>query len=36
LHLPGKDGLLNILRRNGFELSPLDLPFSESADNPDQ
>jgi uncharacterized protein YbaP (TraB family) len=36
LHLPGKNGLLNILRRNGFELSPLDLPFSESTDNPDQ
>ena len=27
LHLPGKDGLINLLRRNGFVLTPLDLPL---------
>lgn len=27
LHLPGKEGLLNLLRLNGFELSPLDMPL---------
>lgn len=31
LHLPGRKGLLNILRRHGFELSPLDVPFSEAS-----
>lgn len=29
LHLPGEEGLINILRRHGFELSPLDVPFSK-------
>jgi len=27
LHLPGEKGLLNILRQNGFELTPLAIPF---------
>jgi len=27
LHLPGEQGLLNLLRQQGFELSPLGLPF---------
>jgi uncharacterized protein YbaP (TraB family) len=36
LHLPGKKGLLNILRQQGFELSPLDMPFSENSVDPDQ
>lgn len=27
LHLPGEEGLLNLLRRQGFELSPLSMPF---------
>ena len=27
LHLPGEQGLLNLLRRQGFELSPLEMPF---------
>jgi uncharacterized protein YbaP (TraB family) len=27
LHLPGKDGLINLLRRNGFVLTPLDMPL---------
>ena len=27
LHLPGKDGLINLLRLQGFELIPLALPF---------
>jgi uncharacterized protein YbaP (TraB family) len=31
LHLPGEEGLLNILRRQGFELSPLDIPFNEDS-----
>ncbi|MEK6192680.1 MAG: TraB/GumN family protein [Deltaproteobacteria bacterium] len=30
LHLPGEEGLLNILRQNGFILSPQPIPFSES------
>ncbi len=29
LHLPDDQGLINLLRRQGFELSPLGLPFSE-------
>lgn len=28
LHLPGEKGLVNLLRKNGFELEPLPLPFS--------
>ena len=36
LHLPGEDGLLNILRRQGFELSPLDMPFFEASVISDQ
>jgi len=36
LHLPGKKGLLNILRQQGYELSPLDMPFSKSSVVPDQ
>lgn len=31
LHLPGEEGLLNILRQQGFELSPLDIPFNEDS-----
>lgn len=27
LHLPNEQGLLNLLRQQGFELNPLDLPF---------
>lgn len=27
MHLPGEDGLLNLLRENGFELTPLAMPF---------
>ena len=29
LHLPGKDGLLNLLRQNGFELNPLAMPLRD-------
>lgn len=36
LHLPGEKGLLNILRQQGFELSPLDMPFSEDSVVQDQ
>ena len=28
LHLPGEKGLVRLLRKNGFELEPLPLPFS--------
>ena len=28
LHLPGDQGLLGLLRQNGFELKPLDMPFN--------
>jgi len=31
LHLPGEEGLLNILRQQGFKLSPLDIPFNEAS-----
>ncbi len=34
LHLPGDDGLINLLRRRGFELSPLDSPFAGETGNP--
>lgn len=30
LHLPGEEGLLNLLRLQGFTLTPLAIPFSES------
>jgi len=30
LHLPGEEGLLNILREHGFVLSPEETPFSEN------
>lgn len=30
LHLPGEEGLLNILRKHGFVLSPEEMPFPES------
>jgi len=30
LHLPGEEGLLNLLRQHGFELSPLAIPFAET------
>ena len=29
LHLPGDDGLINLLRRRGYQLEPLAIPFSE-------
>ena len=29
LHLPGEEGLLSLLRRQGFELKPLGMPFTE-------
>ena len=32
LHLPGQDGLINLLRQQGFELSPLAMPFRASKD----
>jgi len=28
LHLPGDDGLINLLRRQGYELKPLTMPFT--------
>ena len=30
LHLPGEEGLLNILRQHGFVLTPLPIPFSST------
>ena len=36
LHLPGHDGLLNILRRRGYDLMPLGTPFSEGRVAPSQ
>jgi len=34
LHLPNEQGLLNLLRQQGFELSPLGLPFFELENGP--
>ena len=34
LHLSNEQGLLNLLRQQGFELSPLDLPFFEQENGP--
>ena len=31
LHLAGEQGLMNLLRREGYELRPLDKPFNEAA-----
>ena len=31
LHLPGRDGLINLLRQQGYELSPMQMPFQPSA-----
>ena len=36
LHLPGKNGLINLLRNQGFELSPIEMPFPGIADIPGQ
>ncbi len=35
LHLPNEQGLLNLLRQQGFELNPLDLPFFEQGQKVD-
>ncbi len=32
LHLPGEDGLINLLRNNGYELSARPLPFPQQRD----
>jgi uncharacterized protein YbaP (TraB family) len=32
LHLPGEEGLLNLLRRHGFGLHPLEMPFARDVD----
>ncbi len=31
LHLPGQEGLLNLLRHAGFDLTPLDTPFTRES-----
>ncbi len=36
LHLPGKNGLINLLRKQGFELNPIAMPFSGIAEIPGQ
>jgi len=33
LHLPGEEGLLNILRQHGFVLSPQEMPLRRAPDN---
>ena len=34
LHLPGEEGLLNLLRRHGYELIPLEMPFIDAENVP--
>jgi uncharacterized protein YbaP (TraB family) len=34
LHLPGKEGLLNLLRLQGYELAPLEIPLRNAAVKP--
>jgi len=34
LHLPGEDGLLGLLRKRGYELKPLDIPFPQEQISP--
>ena len=36
LHLPGEDGLLGLLRKRGYELKPLDIPFPQEQISPRQ
>jgi uncharacterized protein YbaP (TraB family) len=36
LHLPGENGLINLLRRQGFDLNPIDFPFSGDSELQDQ
>jgi uncharacterized protein YbaP (TraB family) len=36
LHLYGKDGLLSLLRQQGYELKPLEMPFSTQPASPAQ
>jgi hypothetical protein len=31
LHLAGEQGLINLLRREGYTLTPLGMPFSATA-----
>lgn len=33
LHLPGEEGLLNILRQHGYELSPQEMPLRRTPDD---
>ncbi len=30
LHLPGKKGLINLLRKQGYEVNPVDIPFLQA------
>lgn len=34
LHLDGEKGLIKLLRRQGFELSPMDVPYLEAGSSP--
>jgi uncharacterized protein YbaP (TraB family) len=36
LHLPGEKGLINLLRRQGYEVDPVDTPFFEAMSTADE
>ncbi len=36
LHLPGEKGLINLLRRQGYEVHPMDIPFLQATSTPDE
>jgi len=36
LHLPDDDGLINLLRRRGYQLTPMEMPFAEDLTVPSQ
>jgi uncharacterized protein YbaP (TraB family) len=34
LHLPGEKGLINLLREQGYEVNPMDIPFFQATSTP--
>ena len=34
LHLPGEKGLIKLLRRQGYEVNPMDVPFLQATSTP--
>jgi uncharacterized protein YbaP (TraB family) len=34
LHLPGEKGLINLLREQGYEVNPMDIPFLQATSTP--